>query len=480
MAMMMAGRVLLVCVLCVLWCGAGGGGAEMNDETLVDSQHLSGVGEKAPKGLPESGERGPDSAGHSLDKNNGINSNLQEGTVTGTTTERVGKKKEEDVGDDDGLEEEEEEAETDDDDDDEEEKEKSKEKEDTPQAGKSESSSKEVAATIPTASGLSGVGGGSPSGVDDGGSNGSPNGIEDLNLEVPGPVVNSPSPLPNAAAGGLQNPDGALPSQKNNFSETGVHSGTTLPAPSLPKPQAPAITQPKAEEQSSTEQDTEYSPDIEEVTTVKEKVQNTVETGIPSRASSAASKPPVQQPTPLLTQSPAAPSPERLAAATSEEKSIAPSFSAGEGSRTATNVAQNSKEEKNEKLPSENETESKAVEQPSGNDVAEENSPARTTASPIPASGGADDQRNADADNSNARVLKSEGTHKNSETGYTNLASTAGDAATQTEKAPADAKTNDTTKPGDSDGSTAVSHTTSPLLLLLLVACAAAAAVASA
>ncbi|PWV06538.1 Mucin-associated surface protein (MASP) [Trypanosoma cruzi] len=43
------------------------------------------------------------------------------------------------------------------------------------------------------------------------------------------------------------------------------------------------------------------------------------------------------------------------------------------------------------------------------------------------------------------------------------------------------AQTNNTTRPGDSDGSTAVSHTTSPLLLLLLVvACAAAAAVVAA
>ncbi|EAN94055.1 Mucin-associated surface protein (MASP) [Trypanosoma cruzi] len=244
------------------------------------------------------------------------------------------------------------------------------------------------------------------------------------------------------------------------------------------KSQAPTITQTKAGEQSSTEQGTEGSPDTEEVTTGKENVQNTVETGIPSRSSSAASKPPIKQTTPILAQSPAVPSPERLAAATSEEKSTAPSFSAGEGSRTATNVAQNSKEEKNEKLPSENETESKAVEQPSGNDVAEQDSPARTTASPIPASGSADAQRNEDADNSNAQVLKSEGTHENSETGYTNLASTAGDAATQTEKAPADAKTNDTVTPGDSDGCTEVSHTTSPLLLLL-VACAAAAVVAA-
>ncbi|RNC32989.1 mucin-associated surface protein (MASP), partial [Trypanosoma cruzi] len=42
------------------------------------------------------------------------------------------------------------------------------------------------------------------------------------------------------------------------------------------------------------------------------------------------------------------------------------------------------------------------------------------------------------------------------------------------------ATTGDTATPGDSDGSTAVSHTTSPLLLLLVVACAAAAAVVAA
>ncbi|KAF5220788.1 Mucin-associated surface protein (MASP) subgroup S008 [Trypanosoma cruzi] len=42
------------------------------------------------------------------------------------------------------------------------------------------------------------------------------------------------------------------------------------------------------------------------------------------------------------------------------------------------------------------------------------------------------------------------------------------------------AQTKGTATPGDSDGSTAVSHTTSPLLLLLVVACAAAAAVVTA
>ncbi|EAN85314.1 mucin-associated surface protein (MASP), putative [Trypanosoma cruzi] len=53
-------------------------------------------------------------------------------------------------------------------------------------------------------------------------------------------------------------------------------------------------------------------------------------------------------------------------------------------------------------------------------------------------------------------------------------------AGIPTTKAIATAKTNDTASHGDSDGSTAVSHTTSSLLLLLLVACAAAAAVVAA
>ncbi|RNC56271.1 mucin-associated surface protein (MASP) [Trypanosoma cruzi] len=42
------------------------------------------------------------------------------------------------------------------------------------------------------------------------------------------------------------------------------------------------------------------------------------------------------------------------------------------------------------------------------------------------------------------------------------------------------AQTNNTATPADSDGSTAVSHTTSPFLLLLVLACAAAAAVVAA
>ncbi|KAF8304266.1 Mucin-associated surface protein (MASP), subgroup S025 [Trypanosoma cruzi] len=54
------------------------------------------------------------------------------------------------------------------------------------------------------------------------------------------------------------------------------------------------------------------------------------------------------------------------------------------------------------------------------------------------------------------------------------------DARTPDAAATEKRQTGDNEKVGDSDGSTAVSHTTSPLLLLLLVACAAAAAVVTA
>ncbi|ESS55680.1 mucin-associated surface protein (MASP) [Trypanosoma cruzi Dm28c] len=63
-----------------------------------------------------------------------------------------------------------------------------------------------------------------------------------------------------------------------------------------------------------------------------------------------------------------------------------------------------------------------------------------------------------------------------SETANTDVVLTVGEAAPQTAKPVTVAQLNDTKTTGDSDGSTAVSHTTSPLLLLLVVACAAAAA----
>ncbi|KAF8286466.1 Mucin-associated surface protein (MASP), subgroup S074 [Trypanosoma cruzi] len=101
-------------------------------------------------------------------------------------------------------------------------------------------------------------------------------------------------------------------------------------------------------------------------------------------------------------------------------------------------------------------------------------SPAEPTTLSTSASGSGDHVHNkADKDDAQS----SEGQHDSLETGNTNVVPTLSEAAPQTATA---TQTNHTTTHGDSDSITAVSHTTSPLLLLLLfVACAAAAAVAA-
>ncbi|KAF5216453.1 Mucin-associated surface protein (MASP) subgroup S074 [Trypanosoma cruzi] len=103
-------------------------------------------------------------------------------------------------------------------------------------------------------------------------------------------------------------------------------------------------------------------------------------------------------------------------------------------------------------------------------------SPAEPTTSSSSTSGSGDHVQNkADKDDAQS----SEGQHDSLETGNTNVVPALSEAAPQTAKTTTAAQTNDTATPDDSDGSTAASHTTSPLLILLLVvACAAAAAVA--
>ncbi|KAF5218941.1 Mucin-associated surface protein (MASP) [Trypanosoma cruzi] len=102
-----------------------------------------------------------------------------------------------------------------------------------------------------------------------------------------------------------------------------------------------------------------------------------------------------------------------------------------------------------------------------------------TAASPISTSGSGGAQSEADADDDDPQRPNPEGPQNDgTEAGDTHGPSAASDAAPQAAKAIA-AQTNGTVTPGDSDGSNAVSHTTSPLLLLVVV-CAAAAAVVAA
>ncbi|KAF8296026.1 Mucin-associated surface protein (MASP), subgroup S087 [Trypanosoma cruzi] len=107
--------------------------------------------------------------------------------------------------------------------------------------------------------------------------------------------------------------------------------------------------------------------------------------------------------------------------------------------------------------------------------------PGKTTAIPISTtdSGDAHEKEGKDDDTDERPASKEH--NISPETGNTNDALTASETEPQRAETTATtvAKKNDTT-PGERDSSTAVSHTTSPLLLLLLVPCAAAAAVVAA
>ncbi|KAF5219409.1 Mucin-associated surface protein (MASP) subgroup S079 [Trypanosoma cruzi] len=148
---------------------------------------------------------------------------------------------------------------------------------------------------------------------------------------------------------------------------------------------------------------------------------------------------------------------------------------------------QNQKKVTNEATPSGPKMESEAPEPPSGDATQEQHShdtdtedstknaaagsPAEPTSSSTSASGSGDHVQNkADEDDAQS----SEGQHDSLETGNTNVVPTLSEEAPKTAKTITAARINGTATPDDSDGSTAVSHTTSPLLLLLVVAAAAA------
>ncbi|KAF8292154.1 Mucin-associated surface protein (MASP), subgroup S080 [Trypanosoma cruzi] len=105
--------------------------------------------------------------------------------------------------------------------------------------------------------------------------------------------------------------------------------------------------------------------------------------------------------------------------------------------------------------------------------------PAETKATSISTTGSGGAQKNEDRVDNGDQRSNSKEPQEGHEDGNTDDAPTASEAEPQTPETDT-TQTNATSKSGDSDGSTAVSHTTSPLLLLLVVACAAAAAVVAA
>ncbi|EAN99564.1 Mucin-associated surface protein (MASP) [Trypanosoma cruzi] len=86
----------------------------------------------------------------------------------------------------------------------------------------------------------------------------------------------------------------------------------------------------------------------------------------------------------------------------------------------------------------------------------------------------------SEADGNDAQRPNPNESHDESDSGKTKVPTTLSEAAPQATETVAATQTNHTKTIGDSDSSTAVPRTTSPLLLLLVVACAAAAAVVAA
>ncbi|PBJ71281.1 mucin-associated surface protein [Trypanosoma cruzi cruzi] len=193
---------------------------------------------------------------------------------------------------------------------------------------------------------------------------------------------------------------------------------------------------------------------------------------------------------------PAAPPPPQII--TSPEVTQTPTDPPGKGSLPAAMESRNQKDQPLENLPLPSKTETESPETSLGDEVPERKrrekapadlmkdaltkNPGKTTATSIPTSGRGDAQEKEGNDDDTDERPTSKEHNSSPETGNTNDALTASESEPQTAEKTATtvAKKNATFNSGDSDSSTAVSHTTSFLLLLLVLACAAAAAVVAA
>ncbi|KAF8296735.1 Mucin-associated surface protein (MASP), subgroup S080 [Trypanosoma cruzi] len=399
MAMMMTGRVLLVCALCVLWCGAGGGGCDDTPQALLSG---SGGGTVVGTGVGQSG--GADNA---------------VGGVVG------------------------------------------------PSGSSSGSGVKSMVSASFSAGTLS------PSNPVDG--------------DV------------------LQGGKGTTATLSMDSSEESVNSQSAEPpAPAQPNLDRQEASTSNAENHSSIKLHTAGNEVVNGGATGKENKQRAAVTGGPSSdtQSTTLQPAPQEQPKTELIIVPAGK--QRTTDPHSREKEERdskkappppPSPANSAGGTPAAKDLQILTEEMHQKPPSETQKELLGQETPSKDDAEDQNtegtatsdsvkdeaasSLVETTASPISTSGGADTKSVASKDADNAQQPNHKETHKDPEPQNTNPAFTATEALPQTAIPLTTAPTNDKTTPGDSDGSTAVSHTTSPLLLLV-VACAAAAAVVAA
>ncbi|KAF8297581.1 Mucin-associated surface protein (MASP), subgroup S089 [Trypanosoma cruzi] len=169
----------------------------------------------------------------------------------------------------------------------------------------------------------------------------------------------------------------------------------------------------------------------------------------------------------------------------------------GKGIPPTRTASRNSTDEKHKAPPLRSEKESAATKPPSADGVLEQNSedtttkeaikmdadtdgPAASSESSISTSDSGVFQDKTEEEDENEQRPEAKGPHNDPHAVNTNDAPTASEVEPQTPETDT-TQTNATSTSGDIDGSTAVSHTTSPLfLLLIVVACAAAAAVVAA
>ncbi|EKF99404.1 mucin-associated surface protein (MASP), putative, partial [Trypanosoma cruzi] len=176
------------------------------------------------------------------------------------------------------------------------------------------------------------------------------------------------------------------------------------------------------------------------------------------------------------------------------EASQSPAVSAEDRGTPESRDSQISGEETKKHSTSETKTESQVTEKVSNGGLTEKDgqeattpnlaknavtdTPTNTTAPSLSTSGTGDVQTTTDTVDNGAQRPNTKEPQDGLEDSNTKAPSTASGAAPQTAKTATITQKNDTTAPGDSDSSTAVSHTTSPLFLVV-VACAAAAVVAA-
>ncbi|KAF5216528.1 Mucin-associated surface protein (MASP) subgroup S087 [Trypanosoma cruzi] len=445
MAMMMTGRVLLVCALCVLWCGACGVYARDREKKALD-------------GCTASGEFGK----KKLYLSSGCNKTaltLSLRSVLPIVAAEVSF--DENDSDQTVI--------------------------DPPLVSSEESPILPPAALsdVSVAPGVGGGGGGGESGASNLRSPGSGGGslLGGVSSKA-APSGGPPPPPPHTpqAGEGLQ-PSGVKPSTPSRDPQTTITQSGEIKTPSsTTPPKVEALVEgpkPEAERQVANTHEEANSQvagvNANENSTDKRATREET----PSTVSSIESTPQVNLPTPPQ------PTPEVSPPTASPEATVSET---GKGFPTR-NLSQEPKTQTNESSPSQKKTEPEALKKLSGDAETEQQDQdkdasnlveaavigrhAETTSSSISTNDSDDAQSTGDENNDNAKrpSPKETSNHK---------ADNTNDAPTSTEAAPPKTETvtvarmNGTATKGDSDGSTAVSHTTSPLLLLFVVACAAA------